>query len=234
MAAEEAFSQQVVNAGVGADGVEVLGERFDPTGEAAAFVALHNANDLDELCLITSFPWFISAGESVFACRHRAVRGPPVVHIEPLDMADVHRRLHLRLALDEDGLDVAALHAQRDGDLFTAHAGVTGGMFGKEGKNTQAFQSSVGDLASPVVAEFDLVLVEPDVVPALFQIGLDAADEFLIGVVAVAEEDAERGERFLRRELEFAGVAKERRRIRNRHRLGGLAVRANHRGESLL
>ena len=31
----------------------------------------------------------------------------PVVHVEPLDVTDVHRRLHVLLALDDDGLDVA-------------------------------------------------------------------------------------------------------------------------------
>ena len=46
----------------------------------------------------------------------------------------------------------------------------------------------------PFVAEFDLGLVEPDIVAAFFQISVNAADEFLVGIVAVAEEDAERGD----------------------------------------
>ncbi len=50
----------------------------------------------------------------------------------------------------------------------------------------------VGDLAPPVVAELDLVLVKPDIVPTHFEVGLDTLDEFLIGVVAVAEEDTMR------------------------------------------
>lgn len=36
---------------------------------------------------------------------------------------------------------------------------------------------------------------------ALFQVGLDAADKLFVAVVAVAEEDAQRGERLLERNL---------------------------------
>ena len=54
----------------------------------------------------------------------------PVVHVKPLDVSDVHRRLHHLLALDEDGLDVAPLHADGDGDLIAAYTGVAGGMLG--------------------------------------------------------------------------------------------------------
>lgn len=35
------------------------------------------------------------------------------------------------------------------------------------------------------------MFVKPDIVAALFQVGVDAADEFFVGVVSVAEEDAE-------------------------------------------
>jgi hypothetical protein len=50
------------------------------------------------------------------------------VHVEPLDMADVYRRLNVCLALNEDGLDITALDTDCDGDLVTADAGVPGGM----------------------------------------------------------------------------------------------------------
>jgi len=63
-------------------------------------------------------------------------------------------------------------------------------MFREEGQYAVALQNAVGDGAPPFVAELDLVLVEPDFVPALFQVGLDAADQFLVAVVAVAEEDS--------------------------------------------
>jgi hypothetical protein len=53
-----------------------------------------------------------------------------------------------------------------------------------------AVEDAVGDGAPPVVAGLDFVLVEPDIVAAMFQIGVDATDKFLVGVVAVAEEDA--------------------------------------------
>jgi hypothetical protein len=67
------------------------------------------------------------------------------------------------------------------------------GMLREEGQDAVALQNAVGDGAPPFVTELDLALVEPDVVPALFQISLDAADEFLVAVVAVTEKDAERG-----------------------------------------
>ncbi len=112
------------------------------------------------------------------------------MHVEPLDVADAGGRLHLGLALDKDGLDVATLHANGDGDFIKADAGIAGGMLREEGQDAVAAGDAIGDGAPPFVAELDLGLVEPDIVPALFQIGLDAADEFLVGVVAVAEEDS--------------------------------------------
>ena len=122
-ASVEAFAQQLADAGLGLDGFEMAVERFDLTGKAAAFVALHDADDLGELGLIPLLPRRLARGAPLF----------PVVHVEPLDVADVHRRLHLLLALDEDGLDVAALHADGDGDLIAADAGVAGGMLREEG-----------------------------------------------------------------------------------------------------
>ncbi|MCX5756934.1 MAG: hypothetical protein NTU83_00200, partial [Candidatus Hydrogenedentes bacterium] len=44
--------------------------------------------------------------------------------------------------------------------------------------------------ATPIVAELDLVFVEPDIMASLFQVELDAPHQFLVGVVPVAEEDA--------------------------------------------
>ena len=159
-APDEAFAQQRGDARVGRDGLEMAVERFDLAGKAPAFVALHHPDDLGEFGLIPLLP------------RRLARRAPllPVVHVEPLDVADAGRRLHLRLALDEDGLNVAALHADGDGDFVEADAGVAGGMFREEGENAVAAGDAVGDGAPPVVAGFDLALVEPDIVPALFQI----------------------------------------------------------------
>ncbi len=56
----------------------------------------------------------------------------PVVHVEPLDVADAGGRIHLGLALDEDGLDVAAPRADGDGDLIEAHAGIAGWSASRE------------------------------------------------------------------------------------------------------
>ena len=63
-------------------------------------------------------------------------------------------------------------------------------MFREEGDEFVAARDAFGDGPPPVIAELDLAFVEPDIVPALFQIGFDACDQFLVGVVAVAEEDS--------------------------------------------
>jgi len=39
-----------------------------------------------------------------------------------------HRRLHILLAFDEDGLDVPALRADGDDDLVAADTGIPGGI----------------------------------------------------------------------------------------------------------
>lgn len=163
-------------------------EGFDLAGEAAAFVALHHTDDLGELGLIPLLPRI--------GMLRRDARAPllpllPVVHVEPLDVADAHRRLHLLLAFNEDGLDVASLHADGDGDLIAADTGVAGGMLREERQHPLARQNAVRDRPPPVVAGLDLVLVEPDIVAALFQISVNAAGQFFVRVLAVAEEDAE-------------------------------------------
>jgi len=57
---------------------------------------------------------------------------------------------------------------------------------------TMAVQNAVDDRASPIVAEFDFAPFEPYIAPSSLQIGLDAADEFLVRVMTVAEKDAQR------------------------------------------
>jgi hypothetical protein len=57
------------------------------------------------------------------------------------------------------------------------------------------------------VPALDLALVEPDIMPAFFQVGFDAADKLFVAIVAVAEENAKRGERFGRSELVLAILA---------------------------
>jgi hypothetical protein len=165
----------------------VAAECFDLTSKAAAFVALHDADDFGEFGLIPGLP-----GIQLLRPSARANFFPllPVVHVEPLDVADAGGRLHLGLALDEDGLDVPALHADGDGDFIKADAGVAGGMLREEGQHAVAAGDAVGDISPPIVAGLDLVLVEPDIVSTFFEVGLDVADEFLVGVVAIAEEDA--------------------------------------------
>jgi hypothetical protein len=143
----EAFAQQLADAALGLDGFEMAVERFDFTGKAAAFVALHDAHDLGELGLIPFFPLGFGGGLMLGSETQATVLGSetqatllgsetqatvtplfPVVHVEPLDVANVDRRLHLLLALDKDRLDVAALHADGDGDFIATDAGVAGGM----------------------------------------------------------------------------------------------------------
>src|ERR1051325_228058 len=181
LASVKAFAKQLADAGLGFDGFEMAVECFDFAGKAAAFIALNYPDDFGEFGLIPLLPRRLAGGAPLF----------PVVHVEPLNVADAHRRLHLLLALDKYGLDVAALHSYGDGDFIAAHAGVAGGIFREEGQDAVALQNAVGDRVPPFVAELDLVLVEPDIVSALLQVGLDAADQLLVAVVAIAEEDAQ-------------------------------------------
>ena len=66
-------------------------------------------------------------------------------------------------------------HADGDGGLVTADPGVAGRVFREEGRDAVALRSPVGEGAPPVVAELDLVLVEPDIVAWRFQVGLEEA-----------------------------------------------------------
>ena len=179
--------------------LEQVFERFDFTGKAAALVALHDGDDFSEFGLIPLLPRRFVCGVTFF----------PVVHVEPLDVADAWRRLHLALALDEDGLDVAAFDTDGDGDFVEADAGVAGGMLREERQHAVALQNAVGDGAPPFVAELDLALVEPDIVTAFFQVGLDAAHQLLIAVVAIAEEDPHGGYGFFQRYLSMFGADPE-------------------------
>lgn len=179
LASVEAFLEKIIYSRVSLYRFEMPLERFDLTGKAAAFVALNHPDDLGELGLIPLLPRRVAGCAALL----------PFVHVEPLDVTDVHGHMHLLLALDEDGLDVAAFHTDGDGDLIAADTWVAGGMFGEEGDELVAPRDSFRDRASPVVARLDLALVEPDVVPALFEVGFDTEDQLLVGVVAVAEED---------------------------------------------
>jgi len=109
-------------------------------------------------------------------------------------VADVHWRLHLLLALDENGLNVAALDADGDGDFISADSRVAGGMLREEGDELVTAGDAVGDPFLPVVARLDLVLIEPDIVPALLQVGFDATNQLFVLIVAVTEEEAKRSE----------------------------------------
>ena len=49
-------------------------------------------------------------------------------------------------------------------------------MLGEKRNNLLAVGDALGDGTPPVVAEFDLRLIEPDVMLALLQVGVDASD----------------------------------------------------------
>ncbi len=44
---------------------------------------------------------------------------------------------------------------------------------------------------SMITPKLDLIFIEPHIVAAFFQVGFDHQYEFLVGVVAVAKEDAQ-------------------------------------------
>jgi hypothetical protein len=159
-------------------------ERVDLTGKAPGFVALDDFDDLREFVLVPDLPCGLPGRAALF----------PVVHIEPLSDGDAGRRLHLLLALDENGLDIPPFDANRDPDLVNADSGVSSGMFREEGEELLAARDAFGDGASPVVAEFDFALVEPDIVPALFEVELDAGRQLFFGVMPVTKEEAKCGD----------------------------------------
>ena len=67
------------------------------------------------------------------------------------------------------------------------------GCFARKETNWWLWVDAVGARTPPVIARLDLVLVEPDIVPALFQVDFDDADQHFVSVVPVAEKDAEWG-----------------------------------------
>src|SRR3972149_4452215 len=98
-------------------------ECFDFAGKAQALIAFHNGDDFSKFFLIPFIPLRSASVAPLF----------PVVHVEPLDVADAGWRGDLLFALHEDGLNITALRADGDGDLVEAYAGVAGGMFREEG-----------------------------------------------------------------------------------------------------
>jgi hypothetical protein len=114
------------------------------------------------------------------------------VHIEPLNVADACRGLYLLLALHEDGLDVAALYPDGDGDLIEANTGVAGGVLREEGHNTVAVGDALPDRAPPVLPALDRLSVEPNVMATILQVGFDARDKLFVAVMTIAQENAQR------------------------------------------
>lgn len=95
---------------------------FNFTGEATALVAFDHADNFGELVLIPSLPGRFASGAPFL----------PVMHVEPLNVADARRRLHLCFALHQDGLDVPTLNADRDRQFVKANAWISRRVFGEE------------------------------------------------------------------------------------------------------
>src|SRR5205823_2008515 len=156
--ADEALAQQSGDTGVRGSGPQVSPKLFDLPSKAAALLTLYHAENLGELLLIP--PATVGAAEVALL--------PPVMHVQPLDVADAGRRLHLRLALHQDGLDVASPHPNGDSNLVKAHARIACRVSGEKGDKFVARGDAFCDRATPVVPGFDLALVEPHLVPACF------------------------------------------------------------------
>ena len=116
------------------------------------------------------------------------VLGRPAGHVEPLDVADRHRRLHLVFRLHQDGGEVAVPHAERQRDLVEADAALAHRVARQEGEGDVGVGETVQDGAAPVVAGLDFGGVDPGRVAGGFQVAPDAQHQLGVGVVGVAEE----------------------------------------------
>jgi hypothetical protein len=154
-------------------------EHFDLTGKTKTLVAFNNSYDLGEPAAVPQLPSRFASCTPLF----------PVMHVKPLDVTNVHGRLHIRFALHKDGLDVSALYTYGNGYLVTTNARVAGGVLRKEGDDALAVQNAVRYRAAPIVTHLNLRPVKPDIVAPLLQVVPDTAGQFLVGVVSVAQKD---------------------------------------------
>ena len=169
-AADEAVDQRRDVGGLG-DRVEAGFQVLDLAAETVGFRIGEQVQDGALLLLIPG-----------------VVLGRPVGHVEPLDVADRDRRLHLVLRLDQDGGEVAVPHAERQRDLVEAHAVFANGVTGEEGERAVGVGEAVEDGAAPVVARFYFGGVDPGRVAGGLQVAPDALHQRGVGVVGVAEE----------------------------------------------
>jgi len=79
-------------------------------------------------------------------------------------------------------------------------------VFGKEGHDLLAVQNPIGNRPPPIIAELDLALIEPDIVPTIPQVCLDSADKVFVGIVSIAQEDPRRGKGLFRLNLAVLGT----------------------------
>ena len=75
------------------------------------------------------------------------------------------------------------------GDLVPADAGIAAGVQGKKGYGHPRVVDALGVLPLPVALGADLLVVDPDGVAALLEVGLEPVDQLPIGIMPVAEED---------------------------------------------
>src|SRR5258708_37790950 len=87
---------------------QVAAERSNLAGEATPFVAFENADDFREFCCIPRF----------VPCLAALV---PLVHVEPLNVADIDRRFYLWFLFDQYRSGVPPPVGHGRGDLLRAH-----------------------------------------------------------------------------------------------------------------
>ena len=119
---------------------------------------------------------------------------PPTAQVQPLKMGDGDRAALLRNLLDQNRIDLAEM-LERHGHLVTANARVAGGMDGKKRNRQLRIVNATGDGPFPIVPRADLLVIDPDLVPPVFQVRLEPIHQFTVRIVTIGEENALRSVR---------------------------------------
>ena len=112
------------------------------------------------------------------------------VHPDPLDVGNGNRSAYISFRLHKNGNDsLVALLGKRNGYFIQAYPGITHGVLGQKRDDPVAAQNAAGNLVAPDSPIPDLVGIKPHRVTAQFKIGLNALNEWDVGVAGVTEKN---------------------------------------------
>ena len=79
---------------------------------------------------------------------------------------------------------------ERHRHLIATNTRVAGGMDGKKRNRQLRIVNATGDRPFPIVPGADLLVIDPDLVPPVFQVRLETIHQFAVRIVAIGEENA--------------------------------------------